>query len=110
MVQLWKTKKSPSSGCKEDTKEVEKTAAKDSVTAEMVENSNTNQSTASEGGPEDSDSKGGSGHSSHGSGTRLTRSRANQGTPGPNEQGNDSPRDSSLSQCENANLEPPTKE
>ena len=39
-------------------------------------------------------SKGASGNgSSHSSihGTRLTRSRANQGTPGPNDQGNDSP-------------------
>ena len=61
----------------------------------MADNSNTNQSAASEG-LEDSDSKGaGSGNgSSHGGsnhGTRLTRSRANQGTPGPNDQGNDSP-------------------
>ena len=64
-----------------------------SASGEMADNSNTNQSVVSDG-LDDSDSKGASGNgSSHGSnhGTRLTRSRANQGTPGPNDQGNDSP-------------------
>ena len=64
-----------------------------SAAGEMADNSNTNQSVVSDG-LDDSDSKGASGNgSSHGSnhGTRLTRSRANQGTPGPNDQGNDSP-------------------
>ena len=52
---------------------------------------------------EDTDSKGASSGGTGGASTRLTRSRANA-----SEQGSDSPRD--LSQCENANLEPPTKE
>jgi len=114
-------KKSPS-GNKDDSKEVDKPAlSKDtsaavagsamSASGEMADNSNTNQSVVSDG-LDDSDSKGASGNgSSHGSnhGTRLTRSRANQGTPGPNDQGNDSPRESTgLNQCENANLEAPT--
>ena len=90
-------------GCKDDSKEVDKPAlSKDtaaaasavsaSTSAEMAENSNTNQSAVSEG-LDDSASASGNG-SSHSSshGTRLTRSRANQGTPGPNDQGNDSPR------------------
>lgn len=113
-------KKSPS-GNKDDSKEVDKPAlSKDtsavagsamSASGEMADNSNTNQSVVSDG-LDDSDSKGASGNgSSHGSnhGTRLTRSRANQGTPGPNDQGNDSPRESTgMNQCENANLEAPT--
>ena len=61
---------------------------------------NTNQSSSTIEGLEDTDSKGAS---STTGGGRLTRSRANA-----SEQGSDSPRD--LSQCENANLEPPTKE
>jgi len=114
-------KKSPL-GNKDDSKEVDKPASsKDTTTTsavsasasgEMAENSNTNQSAMMSEGHDDSDSKGASGNgSSHSSihGTRLTRSRANQGTPGPNDQGNDSPRESSgLNQCENANLEAPT--
>ena len=65
----------------------------------------TNQSSSTIEGMEDTDSKGASSTCGGpgGTSTRLTRSRANA-----SEQGSDSPRD--LSQCENANLEPPTKE
>lgn len=98
-------KKSPVGASKEDAKETEKQSPKDGT--DLAEN--TNQSSSTLEGLEDNDSKGASGNSHNsGHGTRLTRSRANQGTPGPSEQGSDSPRD--LSQCENANLEPPTKE
>ena len=61
----------------------------------MTENASSNQTSMPEG-MDDNDSKGtgsgsNAGHSGGSHGTRLTRSRANQGTPGPNDQGNDSP-------------------
>ena len=73
---------------KEDAKETEKQSPKDGT--DLAEN--TNQSSSTLEGLEDNDSKGASGNSHNsGHGTRLTRSRANQGTPGPSEQGSDSP-------------------
>jgi len=99
-------KKSPS-GIKEEAKEAEKSTSKevgDSTDAANLIPS----SSATPDFDEDSSKGGNSNHSS--TNTRLTRSRANQGTPGPGDQANDSPRDSSLNQCENANLEPPSKE
>lgn len=77
-------KKSPSG------QDMDKASTKE--TTESADMPSTNPSSDSRDGfDEDSCSKGGnSNHSS--SNTRLTRSRANQGTPGPGDQANDSPR------------------
>jgi len=103
-------KKSPSSN-KDDSKDADKSnVTKDNSSSDMAENSNANQGTSNDA-LDDSEFKGSTGSgANHGSahGTRLTRSRANQGTPGPNDTGNDSPRETGMNQCENANLEPPT--
>lgn len=63
-----------------------------STSAAEMSSENTNQSVASGEGMDDNDSKSASNSERGTLGTRLTRSRANQGTPGPSDQGNDSPR------------------
>ena len=86
LITIWNSLISGAS--KDDAKDAEKQSPKDGT--ELAEN--TNQSSSTLEGLEDNDSKGASGNSHNSShGTRLTRSRANQGTPGPSEQGSDSP-------------------
>lgn len=81
-------------GNKDDSKDADKSnVTKDNSSSDMAENSNANQGTSNDA-LDDSEFKGSTGSgANHGSahGTRLTRSRANQGTPGPNDTGNDSP-------------------
>ena len=79
-------------GLKEETKELDsKSNIKE--TSEAIDMGSTNPSSVANSGDgfDDDSSKGGNSNHSN-SNTRLTRSRANQGTPGPGDQANDSPR------------------
>ena len=74
---------------KEEVKEAEKSNSKE--VGDSTDAANLNPSSSATPDFDEDSSKGGnSNHSS--TNTRLTRSRANQGTPGPGDQANDSPR------------------
>ena len=76
-------------GIKEEAKEAEKSTSKE--VGDSTDAANLNPSSSATPDFDEDSSKGGnSNHSS--TNTRLTRSRANQGTPGPGDQANDSPR------------------
>jgi len=104
-------KKSPTGLKDQETKELDKSNIKETTEATDMGSTNPSSVANSDGFDDDSSKGGNSNHSN--SNTRLTRSRANQGTPGPGDQANDSPRDSSLNHLaldDRANLEPPSKE
>ena len=74
----------------QETKELDKSNIKETTEATDMGSTNPSSVANSDGFDDDSSKGGNSNHSN--SNTRLTRSRANQGTPGPGDQANDSPR------------------